>query len=446
MPIASIGGLASGLDTSSIISQLMQLEAIPQTRLQQRLDKTSSLLTTMRTVNANVAGIGTKAEKLVDVANWTPTKASSSLDTVSVTATKAAQPGFYDLTVDQVARSHQLGFTDAAALDDVVLTGSTLIRLDKLDGTTVDLETTDGTLQGVIDAINDPDNATGVRASAVKVADGSYRLLVESKDTGAASDFSLTNTDGSALLGGATIRSGQDASVTFGAGITATSASNTFTDLLPGVTVTLGAATAAGSAMRIDVSRDTASLVSDIKGLVEAMNTSLNEIDALTKFNTTTNTSAKLAGESSVRSARTALASTVFSASGASLATIGIELTRNGTLTFDEAKFTEAYNADPEAVSALFTGDTGFAGRVNAAAEAASDPDAGTITAAIKGKESSVERFKDDIETWDMRLELRRATLTRTFTALETALSRMQSEGYWLAGQLRSLAKSSDQG
>ncbi|QWC84739.1 flagellar filament capping protein FliD [Nocardioidaceae bacterium] len=447
MANASIGGLASGLDTSSIISQLMQLEAIPQTRLQQRLDKTNSLLTTMRTVNSNLAGIGTKAEKLADPANWTPTKATSSVDTVSITASKDAQPGSYDLTVDQVARSHQLGYTAAAALTDVVLTGSTQIRLDRLDGTTVDVGTTDGTLQGVIDALNDPANDTGLRASAVKVADGSYRLLVESKDTGAASDFTLTNTDGSAVLGGATVRAGQDAQVTFGAGITATSATNTFADLLPGVTVTLGATTATGSAVRLDVSRDTAGLVKDVKALVDAMNTSLTEIDNLTKYNATTNASGKLAGESSVRAARTALASAVFSATGGSLSEIGIELTREGTLTFDDAKFTEAYNADPAGVAARFTGTDGFAGRVQTVAEGASDKTDGTVTAAIQGKESTTKLLKDDIARWDDRLELRRTTLTRTFTALETALSRLQAEGNWLAGQLGSLPSySSGQG
>ena len=442
---ASISGLASGLDTAGIISQLMQLEAIPQTRIQQRLDRTNSLLATLRTVNSNLAGIATRAEALSTESGWSPLKATSSVESVSVSATSSAQPGSYDLVVDRVARTHQLGFSDAAALTDVVLTGSTMVRLDTLDGSSVDIDTGDGTLQGLVDAINDPANDTGLTASVVKVSEGSYKLLIESKQTGLASDFDLTNVDGSAILGGASVRAGQDAQLTFAAGIVATSTTNTFTDLLPGVTLTLGGATPPGTDVRIDVARDTSKLTADVKALVDAMNTSLTEIDSLTKYDATTNTVGKLAGESTVRAARTALASSVFPLTGPSLATVGIELTREGTLTFDEATFAEAYAADPAAVAALFTGADGFAGRVQTVAEAASDSTQGTITSAIKGKESSVEGFKDDIERWDTRLELKRANLTRMFTALETSLSRMQAEGNWLAGQLGSLPSTSSQ-
>ena len=75
-----------------------------------------------------------------------------------------------------------------------------MVRLDKLDGTTVDIDTGDGTLQGLVDAVNNA--GEGVRASTIKLDDGSYRLRLESVATGAASDFDLTNVDGTALLGG----------------------------------------------------------------------------------------------------------------------------------------------------------------------------------------------------------------------------------------------------
>jgi flagellar hook-associated protein 2 len=63
----------------------------------------------------------------------------------------------------------------------------------------------------------------------------------------------------------------------------------------------------------------------------------------------------------------------------------------------------------------------------------------GTITSAITNRDASVSRFTKSIEAWDDRLELRRSTLSRQYTALETALSGMQSQSSWLSSQIASL-------
>jgi flagellar hook-associated protein 2 len=85
---------------------------------------------------------------------------------------------------------------------------------------------------------------------------------------------------------------------------------------------------------------------------------------------------------------------------------------------------------------------TGFVARVADAAKAATDRTTGILTTAITGRNESIKRLDDGIEAWDIRLELRRTTLTRQFTALETALSRMNSQSSWLSGQISSLTTS----
>ncbi len=72
-------------------------------------------------------------------------------------------------------------------------------------------------------------------------------------------------------------------------------------------------------------------------------------------------------------------------------------------------------------------------------AKSASDSTTGTVTAAITGRKSGIDRLETDVEDWDLRLELRRTTLTRQFTALETALGQMTNQSSWLAGQISSL-------
>lgn len=432
----SISGLASGLDTATIINQLMQLEATPRTRLQSRVGTQERQVTALQTLNAKLASLATKAEAAADPATWGRWTTTSTSDRVTATASMGATPGSFTVTVQQTALSHQLGFATTAAPTDVVLTGSTQVRLDRLDGTAATLETGDGTLQGLADALNDPANATGLRASLVAAADGTRQLLVESTTTGSASDFALTNTDGTVILGGATVRAGRDARLDLGAGVVATSTTNTFTDLMPGVSLTFAAGTTTGTVADVTVARDQAAATTLAKELVADLNAVLGEMQTLTAYGSGGTGKGLLAGDATIRSLQGQLQSTIFG-DATSLATLGIELDRFGTFTFDEATFTEAYAADAEGVSTTLS--SGFATRVQDVAARASDSRDGLLTVAVTGRRSGIERLNDSIESWDVRLELRRTALTRQFTALETALSQMNSQSTWLAGQISSL-------
>lgn len=443
---ASISGLASGMDTATIINQLMQLEAAPQNRLKTRISDEKLVLTSLQALNKTVAGLATKAEALAKDTAWQPLTATSSHAAVGVSTTSSASPRSLTVTVTGVAATHQLGYANAAGLSDVVTGASTKVRLDRFDGSPVEIETGDGTLQGLVSAINDPVNATGLSATVVKQADNSYRLLVESTKTGAAEDFDLTALDGSPLLGGATVRAGSNASISLGAGITATSATNTFAEVVPGTTLTLGAAATNGTVSTITVARDTSGMSAKVKELVDGINAALAEIDVKSAGGTNgTGKGGPLAGDGAARQLRTALLDTIRGdAGGTSLAAYGIQVTRSGRLEFDEADFKAAYAADPVGTAEMFTttGD-GFAARVAAVAKGASDPNDGSLSAAVTGRQSGIDRMEDSIDEWDRRLTLRRTALERQFTALETALSQMSSQSSWLAGQLSTLPSGS---
>lgn len=441
---ASISGLASGLDTATIVNQLMQLEAAPQNRLKTRVSDEKLVLTSLQALNKTIAGLATKAEALAKDTAWQPLTATSSNAAVGVSTTSSASPRSLTVTVTGVAATHQLGYANAAGLSDVVTGASTMVRLDRFDGSPVDIETGDGTLQGLVTAINDPANATGLSATVVKVAEGSYRLLVESTATGAAQDFDLTAQDGSPLLGGTTVRAGSNASIDLGAGIVATSSTNTFAEVVPGTTITLGAAATNGTVSTVNIARDTGGMSAKVKDLVDSINAALGEIDVKAGAGGGGTTAGPLAGDGAARQLRTALLDTIRVDAGTSLAAYGIQVTRSGRLELDEAAFKAAYAADPVGTAEMFTttGD-GFAARVAAVAKGASDASDGSLSAAITGRQSGIDRMEDSIDEWDRRLTLRRTALERQFVALETALSQMSSQSSWLAGQLSSLPSSS---
>ena len=79
---ASIGGLASGLDTATIISQLMQLEAVPQSRLRTQVSTQETAVKSMQDLNAKVAALMTKAEALAKADGWSPVTSTSSSSSI----------------------------------------------------------------------------------------------------------------------------------------------------------------------------------------------------------------------------------------------------------------------------------------------------------------------------------------------------------------------------
>lgn len=441
MADASISGLASGLDTATIINQLMALEAAPQTRLKSRLSTEQSTLKSLQDLNARIAALATKAADLAKPASWTVFSATSSSTGVKATAGSGAVPGTLSVHVDQVAVAHRLTFATTAAQSDVVVTGGTQVKLT-VAGQEHTLETGDGTLAGLVSAVNAAD--LGVWASTVRLDNGSYRLSLQAETTGAASAFTITDSTGGTLLGGSTVVTGTDAAVTIGAD-TIHAAGNTFTGVVPGLEFTVSA-DAVGSTVTLTVAPDPAAATTKVKGLVDAVNNALGEIDRLTAYNATTKTAGPLAGDSTLRDLRSALLGALYGADGSGMADAGLQTDKTGKLVFDEEAFKKALADDPEGLAARFTtaGD-GWGVRVRDVAEAASDRFDGTLTQAITGRTAGIDAMEDSIDSWNERLELRRASLTRQFTALETALSQMQSQSSWLAGQIASLGTGSGQ-
>ncbi len=136
-----------------------------------------------------------------------------------------------------------------------------------------------------------------------------------------------------------------------------TSSSNTFTDLMPGVSVT--AVTVSAAPVTVNVAENVTALSGAVAALVEAANAALSEISLRTAYNAESKTGASLNGDATMRRAAQEITRSVATAVGASslgsAGAAGVSLDRTGRLTFDAAKFATAYAADPTAVRNLFT-------------------------------------------------------------------------------------------
>ncbi|WP_148575492.1 flagellar filament capping protein FliD [Nocardioides caldifontis] len=448
--MAFVSGLASGLDTSTIVSQLMAIERNSQTLLKTKLSTEQSNVKTLQELNTKTSSLATLAEKLSKRDAWNPVTITSSSEKVTATGTASATTGPISFTVDRLAAAHSVSFATTAAMTDVVVGGDpTKVQLTLVDGTVKEINAGDGSLGQLVGGLNAA--GTGVKAGLVKLDDGTYRLRVTSTSTGQESAFTLAASDGSTILGGSTVLAqGQDAQITVG-GDVLTSKSNTFAGVVTGLDITLQQGVEVGSTVDLSVAQDTDGIVTAVKELVDAVNALIGDMDKATAYGAagTTTKSGTLAGDSQVRSVRNALLNAIYPQDGTSMAALGIETDRYGKLVLKEDKLRTALADDPAAVSAAFTAGAsatshGFAERVRSVAKTASDPVDGTFTSAIKGRTSTIDRLQDNIDAWDLRLELRENTLIRQFTAMETALSRLNSQSTWLAGQISSLPSYSD--
>jgi flagellar hook-associated protein 2 len=434
---ASVSGLVSGLDTTTIISQLMQVESQPQTMLKTRLSTEQSNLTTLQALNAKFAVLTTKAHDLATSAAWSPSKATSSDANVTVAAGSTAVTAALSLTVDRVATASRITF-DPLPGSTTVASGPVVLTKG---GTDYPVDAGNGTLDELVAGINKA--GAGVSATKVSLGNGTYRVSVASTDTGSGSTFTMSN-----LTATTTPSLGENAQITVGAD-QIQSQSNTFAGLMQGVDVTISAGTPTGTRVDLSVSRDTARAQASLQGLVDAANEILTQIDKLTAYDATTKSSGPLAGDSSIRDLRSRVLDAVTrSADGKSLADVGVQTDRYGKITFDATKFTSAYTADPATVAArLGVAGTdpvpGFAARLETVARGASDAFSGVLTRSIQGRQSSVTTMQDSIADWDIRLATRKEALTRQFSALEVSLSKMQNQASWLSGQIAQLPSSS---
>lgn len=438
MATSSISGLASGLDTASIINQLMQLEAAPQGRLRDQQSVENNVIKALRSLNTDASLLASNAARLAKADAWQTLKATSSSSALSATATSSASASSFTVVVGQLATAAQTSYGADVALTANVLTVPTdPVVLTAANGQTYTIGTGTGTLADLAAGINAA--KAGVTATTVRTGTNTYRLLLTADTTGAGTAISLTNVS----LGTATTGVGKDAQLTIG-GIPASSKTNTFTDLVPGVTVTLASTAKNGDTATVSVAHDSSGVKNSVKALVDQVNALLTSIDSQTAGKTSVSAAGVLAGDPTARSLRSAVLQTVFGDGTTSLAPYGIQTDRNGKLVFDADKFAAAYAADPAGVAAKFTSGAtsatdGWAARVATVAKAATDAYTGTITSAITGHTATVDRLTKSIASWDNRLELRRSTLERQYTALETALSSLRSQSSWLAGQISGL-------
>lgn len=341
--------------------------------------------------------------------------------------------GTLGLTVEDLSGSAARDLNLAGTAADGRLDGSYELRIE-IAGS--------DTLADVVSRINEQNGIA--RAGILNDGTGitPYRLQLTATASGAAGELLVDGWEFS------TLSAARDAQVVLGTdasgGVVITSSTNTLTDVVPGLTLELGAVS--DEPVTVTVSRDLEGVVETLQGLVSSFNSAMEKIAEVGGYDAETETAGILLGEGTLRTVERRLYGLVnryYSSDSGDLhrpVDVGIRI-RDGQLQLDEERFRELLENQLEDVIAFFTTEeTGLAEFMRTELESITD-DGGLIDRRDQALDRQRELLNDRVEELNERLELKRERLMRQFMNLETVLSRLQAQQSVL-DQLASLAGS----
>jgi flagellar hook-associated protein 2 len=458
----SVGGLATGLDTESIISQLVELERQPIAKLQQREADYQVQLSTYGSLQGLLNDLKAVATLLKDAASLTSvTGSAGNADLLDVSAESTAIAGTYNLTVSQLAQNQKLkstGFTGSTA---TVGEGTLHLRVGSGASTEITVGATD-TLADVATAINNA--KAGVTATVIP--DGSQAFLtLTAHETGADNVINLTatdndgnNTDTSGLSrlvydAGDTenLTQTQDPKNAIIAvdGITGIErASNTISDVIEGVSLTLKTAPdAPDNTTTVTIERGTGAVRDKLNALLDAYNKVVDFIVEQQKYNTDTGTGGPLLGDNTASLVRRQLSNVVTTPLAGSsgsiqrLADLGVVQNAQGQLELrDDSALTEALTNDFDGVVQFFTqtttGAKGLSARVTDTVDGILTQETGTLAIRQESIQQKIKRLNEEVERKELRISATEERLRARFTALESVISQLQSTESFLSQQI----------
>ena len=350
MSQVTISGAVSGLDTATIINQLVSAEQAKQNLIKTEQTSAQQAATAYGNLITALGSLATQARTVATTSAWNGATAASSSTGVTATATGNAT-GALTFDVTSVAAAHTLISADTVgSLNDAVASGPLTVTAN--DGTTTTIDVGSGSLSDVVAGINA--SSSGLVAAAVQTAPGQYRLQVAAQQTGSTSAFTLDGVDG--FSGMNVLTQGTDATVHIGgtsdAAFDATSSTNTFSDLVPGLSFTVSKIE---SGVTVSSTLDGSAVADQVSKLVDSANSILSQISTATAYNVSTKSGGALVGDSTVRTLQQEILGIV---SGTDAA--GVSLTRDGTLTFDKTAFLTAFRKDPAKVANAFGAQLSF--------------------------------------------------------------------------------------
>ena len=468
----SVGGLVSGMDTDAIITQLLDLQKKPITKLQTQEAAYQVKLSSYSSLQGSLKDVKNAAKNLdsvSDITSFSATSSNTSLLTVS--AEKTAVAGSYSVKVHSLATAHKLTSTGFNDSEDV---GKGTIHLALGGNAPVDIEVDSGsTISDVAKAINDAD--AGVYASVIDDGTSSY-LTLTGKQTGEDNAITLTVTEDGADpanlpvglpsadkdttglsrlvfdVSGATtnmtqLQGAANAHISVDGVADISRASNTISDVVTGVTLKLKDADATKT-LTVEVERSDELFTTRLNAFLNSYNGLMDSLNSLQSYDKETKKTGALFGDSTTRRIQNEIRN-MFSNSVSglpadlnTLTELGVSTNEDGGLELDSSVFSEKLKNNFDDVVKFFTktdtGAEGFGVRMTSSVEKMLSA-SGLLATRTEGIQGSIDNIDEQIVRLNNRITLSETRMRTQFAALEVLLGQYQNTSASLTSNLDAL-------
>lgn len=429
------GGLASGIDTGALIKSLVAAASKPLTVIEDQRAATQDKKDAYDTLTSRLNALGTALQNLDTVSEFRSVTGTSADDSaLGVTVGGDAVVGRFSVKVNALATASMSvsnGFSsrDAAGSFAQGTLGVTVGGVT----TNVTIGSTETNLDDVVTAIND--QVEGVTAYVMDTGDATnpYRLVITGNDTGASNAVSIDTSGLDASSGSVPtmteVTAAADAELEVN-GVTITSDSNQIDSAIQGVTFDAREVTT--SAVTVSVGRDTESMVTKMQTVVTAYNSVISYINSQKVYNPDENIKGAFIGETQPTTVVQGLQSLIasqFTTTGSltTLTSLGISTGKDGQISLDTDKLTDALNNHFEdAVSLFTTSTTGVAGKFDTLIDSYTGDD-GSVVGRSESLSTQLDAADKRIADFNDYLAKYQARLEKSFTAMELAMSKFET-------------------
>jgi len=352
---------------------------------------------------------------------------------ISATVLDGAAVQEVDIQVKQLAKT-DIKQTKGFATTDTVVTNTDTDMTITINGVDTTFTVTAGTtLTELKDQIN---SAMGGQVNVTLLNTGAatdpYRLILKTTETGAnqAMSFSFSNNNDFLDLTAtsASLQDAQDAIINVD-GVDITRSSNTISDAISGVTLTLNSVST--STNHLSITQDNEGIADKVQAFVDQYNELTTKLSNVTKYDPETKETGVFQGDSTIEGIKRKLTTIVseIAPNGKILANFGIEVDKDGVMSFNRSTFINALGTDTETIKATFAGDTTapgiFADLKNYLADATKF--GGTLSKYDQYLKDTIQSLEDQKTKALERINNKYTIMAKQFMAYDSIIAKMNA-------------------
>lgn len=464
MALIQFSGLASGIDSKSLIDALIEARNKTNELRQAEIDHITSENTALDELGSKINTLKDLVEKLrvVNGGGVYKRAASSNADVATAIAGSDAVSSSVSVNVTSIADTATQSLKPSsssgwASSSSAFTSGSGTVEIDVGSATggsqvTISVAVTAATtVQQFVEAINNDASASGrVSASLINVGTSgspAYQVVLNTLKSGTVQgEIAVTVPGGITDLSAPSAKQATDAQFTIsGISGTITRESNTVDDVVPGLTMQF----LSSGATNISVTEDASSTADLMNQIVDAYNdivSYVNENDIVERLADGTNVYGTLAKTRTDNEFLSSFRAQLFGASSStgtsvtSISELGIATNRDGTLSFDQNTFETAVGNDPtgaaEVLQDLGEGLGGISGVLHQYVTYN-----GFIDVAKNSNEDQIEQIQEKMTKLDYVNGRLRESLEGQFARLESLMAKLQNQGSALSSILAGLTQ-----